>query len=174
MTIQSKIRMFLSAIILLSFSLGLFVIYPLFRGIQNVSRQFLAQRQVLAATEVKLQNLEDFEKNYENFRLDLDKAEKTFVSAQLPVDFIVFLEKASNSGKVSVKISPSVPTQDGKDPWLSSRFKLSLAGAFPNILRFLEELENSQYLIRFQGLNISRLEESSDVKADLTLKVFVK
>jgi hypothetical protein len=57
--------------------------------------------------------------------------------------------------------------------WRAMNFQINLEASFPeNIIRFIDKLENSSYLITIQSFNMGQ--EEQDIAGSLFLKVFVK
>ncbi|MDO8663229.1 MAG: hypothetical protein Q7K28_00090 [Candidatus Wildermuthbacteria bacterium] len=160
MALEAKIKIFLIVFLTAGACFSIFTIYSLQREIQNSSQQFISQRQASLALDSKIKSLAEFNDRYQKLSPDLEKANALFASAELPVDFIRFLEKTSSDSGVTIKISPSAPAKASRDLWMSSVFHLVSNGPFPNFLRFLEKLENSQYLIEIQDLSIAKLSEA--------------
>ncbi|MDI6603243.1 MAG: GspMb/PilO family protein [Patescibacteria group bacterium] len=186
MTFKKKIIISIVFFLTLSILLIVFVIYPLFLEIKKISQDFLAQKQELIAFEKKAENLEKFKILFSEISPDLEKIDNLFVNPEIPVDFILFLEKISQDSGLSLKISSGLPLKTEKDSWPSLSFQLNLAGSFPNLVKFLEKLESNLYLIEIQNLTITRLSETElkskefeiyslgDVKASLSIKVYTR
>lgn len=185
MTLDAKIKISLLSLAGLV-GLAVFLMRPVLKDISDASRQLMAERSNLFSLETKIKNLEKFREEYEKIKPDLEKADSLLVEAELPVDFIRFLEEVSLEAGINLKISPASAIKIEGDPWLSSNFQLSLAGPYSKILQFLDKLENSRYLASFQSLNFSKLTDaelklkdfvgfsSGDVKGGMGIKVFVK
>lgn len=185
MSLNSKIK-----ISLLSFGVligsAVFLIKPILRDIRAESGQLIAEKNNLSSLESKIKNLENFRQKHEELKPDLEKADSLLVQAQLPVDFIRFLEQVSAEADINLKISPGPAVKTSKDPWSSSNFQLALAGSYPDILQFVSKLQNGSYLMIFQNLNFSRLAEtelkskefnrfvSGDVRGNISVKVYAK
>ncbi len=155
-----------------------FMVYPLSKNIKNSSQELVSQKKELADLELKIVNLEKFKILYKNFEEILKKIDNLFVSQELPVDFIAFLENTSDEFSLKTEISPSAAKKIGGDPWSSFVFQLSSGGSFNNLVKFIKKLENSSYLIEVQNVNISRVAAEknapSDIRAVFSIKVFVR
>ena len=186
MTLKTKINLSIVILIILSISFIVFLIYPLFSEIKNISQELISQKQDLISFQAKTEDLEKFQILYQEIKPNLEKINTLFIDSELPVDFISFLEKTSRDCQVLIKISPALPTKIKEDPWPSLTFQITSISSFPNFLKFLEKLESSVYLTEIQNLNISRLTETEikskefeklslgDVKTTLSLKVYTK
>jgi hypothetical protein len=173
MSIKTKIRISLLAIIILCLVFIIFLIYPLFNDIKKSSSGILEQKQKLLLLESKVENLEKFKNRYAGLEPDFKKIEELFIKADLPVDFIRFLEKTVKDSDLSAKISLSSSWQAEGKPWQISPFQMAVNGLLPNFLGLLERLQNSRYLIDIQDLSVSS-QESGDVSANISFWVLAK
>lgn len=186
MTLRNKINLSLVIFLILSILLIVFLIYPLFKDIENNSRELILKKQETAVLEDRIKNIEEFRENYRQINPNLEKIVTLFVDSRIPIEFIDFLEKNSRDCQISIKLSPSSATKVAKDPWSSINFQINAAGSFSNFLKFIEKLESSKYLIEIKNLNISHLTEAElrsiefedfsirDIKANFILKVYAK
>lgn len=185
MTLNSKIKL-VFLVVLISAGTAFYFMRPVFQGIRNFSNQFVVERNNLFSIESKIKDLEKFRAEYANISPDLARAESLFVNAELPVDFIRFLEENSQSSGINLKISPSASVAIPGDLWKSSVFQLTLAGSYSGVLRFIDKLENGPYLIGFQNFSLSKLTDTElkskefgkfspgDIKGSIAIKVFAK
>lgn len=157
------------AIILAIFILG---INPQIKAIQKKAQDFLFQKKEQILLKQKIENIKSFEKIYSRNREHLEKINNLFPDSEVPLEFINFLEKLAQDCEISLTIKSSTPSGNKDDLWPSIGFQLTLAGPFPNFLRFLEKLENSPWLIEISGISIKKEEEG--IRAVLTTKVFTQ
>ena len=165
---------FLAAFILAFF----FLVCPLFKDIKTNSEELVSQKGEFINLEYKIANLEKFKVLYKNLEEILRRIDNLFISSDVPVDFIGFLETNSDKYYLKTDISPSSVSKTGEDLWPSFTFQLSSAGSFSNFLKFLERLENSPYLIEIKNLNIIKASgektAANDVRVLFSIKVFAK
>lgn len=186
MTIKNKINLSLVVFIILSLSLILFLIYPLFAGIKNNSEELISQKQKLISLETKIENLEKFQTLWQEIEPDFQKIEKFFIDPEVPVEFISALETIAKDCQMTVEISSTPSGRTEKDPWSLLFFQLGATTSFSKFLKFLEKLETSPYLIEIPSLNVRKLTEADlrlkefegkslgDVKITLSLKVYTQ
>jgi hypothetical protein len=156
------------------------MILPLFRNIQENSKELVEQKKALIQLEEKEKSFKRVENQYRSYRPNLTKIDSLFIDAETPISFVEFLEKAAADSNLSISINPGTTRKLEKDFWPSTDFQLILMGSFPNFLSFLERLESSFYLIEISNLNVERLTEEQikegflpgDIKATMPLKVF--
>lgn len=167
MTIKNTISISLLIVLVLSVSLSVFLIRPVFSGIKKNSEELIHEKQKINFLEEKIKNIEEFKKNQDEIGKNLEKTKTLFAESKAPVNFIGFLEQIAKESQVSIKISPSASTKKSEDPWSSIIFEITFASPFPSLLRLLEKLETSPYLIKIQSFSVTRLEEG-----DLRIKEF--
>ena len=136
--------------------------------------------------ENKASDLEEFKRKYEGAKPNLEKIKTLFIDSEVPVDLIEAWEKAAFDSNVLVDISPVSLRPDSGDVWDAIAFQLTVAGSFPDFLKFLEKIETNLYLTKINNLIVRRLSENNlasekfsqfslgDVNATLTVKVFIK
>jgi len=186
MTLKNKINLSLIIFSVLSISLIVFLIYPLFREIRMNSEDLISKKQKLISLEVEVESLREFQTLWQEIELNLKKIDQLFIDPKVPVEFISFLETTARDCAINIEISPSLPSKIEKDPWPSLFFQISSTGSFSKFLKFLAEIETSPYLIEIQNLNGRRLTEKElklkefenfslgDVKTTLSIKVYTK
>jgi len=168
----SRINLSIIVFLVLTVLILIFGVYPIFKDIEKNSEELVNQKKELVILEAQITNLEKFKIVYKSLEDILERIKGLFVDAQVPVDFIRFLENTAESGSLDISISPTSSGKYGSDYWQSLIFQISSSGSFSNFLRFLEKLENSPYLIEVQSLNISR--DGENVRAIFSIKVFAE
>jgi len=195
MAITKRIHLTLIIFSFLIILIIVFIVFPLFRGIKNNSKELIVQKEEFIALEAKITNLEKFKVLYAELQHFLKEIDNLFVDSRVPVEFISFLEKTSERCQLQIEILPTSDKKTEKDSWPYLTFQITPTGSFPDFLKFLEKLENSSYLVEIQNININKLtgsEESklssspfavaredkeqsaSNIKAAFSVKVFVK
>ncbi|MFC1789385.1 type 4a pilus biogenesis protein PilO [Patescibacteria group bacterium] len=159
--------------------LVVFVIYPVFNGIEKDSRDFISLKRELNSLKMEIQKLEEVKKQNLDYQENLKKIDTLFIDSEIPVDFVRFLENLSLDSGISIDISFSSEPQGQNHPWPALLFYISAEGSFESFLRFLNKLENTPYLVEVQNLTVKRLtgegvEASEDISANITLIVFSK
>jgi Tfp pilus assembly protein PilO len=163
-----------------------FLIYPVFRAIVKNSQDFLSEKKRLISLAQEEENLKKIEDLYKAYQSDLNKIENFFVDPEAPIEFVNFLEETAKNSQLRLEISSIVKKAEKEDPWENLSIQLFIYGSYPNLLKFLEKLENSSYLIEMVNLNINRLSESElklkgfekfstgDINSSLLIKVYTK
>ena len=176
MILKNKINLSLAVFSILIIFFIVFAIEPLFIGVKNISKDLIFQRQQFASLKTKIKELQEFKVFSQTQENNLDKVAKLFINSDLPVEFISFLESVSYDCRIPIKISSLPSKKEKQDKWQSLNFQIISFGAFPEILRFLEKLENSPYLITIQNVNIKEFTGGApgDVNINLLIKVYAQ
>ena len=171
MTLKNKINLSLIIFIILSVCLIVLVIYPLFKEIKNSSEELVSEKQKLFSLERKIENLKEFQTLWLKIEPNLKKIDQLFIDPQVPVEFVNFLEKIAKDNEILIEISSALSSKTEEDPWPSLLLKINSTAPFSEILKFLEKIETSPYLIEIQNLNARRLIED-DAEITLSVKVY--
>jgi len=172
-----------AAVIVLVFIFG-FV--PLFFGIREVVDKIIAEKKSLFSFKNEVAIAEQFEKGYDDWKFNPEEIDKFLANADAPIDLIEFLENTAREGGLLINIYPCSVVRSEEDPWEAMGFGLELTGNFLSFLSFLEKVENSNYFIQIQKIQVRKLTPNDiylekyskfsleDVKVILNIKVFVK
>jgi hypothetical protein len=157
--------------------LVIFVIFPLIRDIEKSPQDLISQKGQLLLLEKREENFKDLKEHYQSYQADLDEFETFFIDSETPIEFISFLENITQSSQGTIKISLASEKKEETELGSALAFNISLDSSFPNFLKFLEKLENSQYLIEILNLNIKKLggeSFSGNINAAFSIKVLAK
>jgi Tfp pilus assembly protein PilO len=169
---RDKIVLLISIIFLSVVVLIVFLIVPLFSEIEKYSGEIIIEKRKFIDLDAKVSNLENFKAIKSQIKPNVDKADSLFINKDLPLDFISFLEKTSRDCQLSISMSSSPLNSLQSGTWPFLIFQIRNSGSFPNFLKFLEKIENSNYLIKIQTLSVSG--SGGVVTSDLSMKVFTK
>ena len=181
-------KIYLSIIIfgILSILLIVFIIRPLFGEIRIASQNFSLGKNKIVYLSEERENLQNIGKSYKTYQPDLDRIENLFVNPTIPIEFINFLEKTATDSQVKLEISSMTKNIEKKDTWPSLSLQLSVRGSFFNLSKFLDKLENTNYLIEAFNLSTRKLTKNepeskelkdipnADTETVLSIKVFTK
>ncbi|MDO8435794.1 MAG: hypothetical protein Q7S82_00185 [bacterium] len=174
MTLQRKIYLAIFSFFVLASLVAGFIFAPLFLEIQKGSKELISQKAKISALELKIKNLKQSKNVYYGFNERLKEADKLFINSQMPVEFIVFLEKISKDSQIKTKISLAAFGQTEENTWPSLAFQIDAEGASSNLFRFFEKLENVPYLTEIQNITFNQSAEKNTVRALFSLKVYTK
>lgn len=169
------ISVFLVGILLFA----VFAVLPLLRGIRVDSKNLEAQYiEVLKATLAE-REVADFQRFFEEEAANFGRIDGLFADAETPIGFIEFLEGIAASSNLELKIAPGNPRKEKGVPWPVMDFQLVSSASYPELLRFLEKLENGPYLLEVRNASVTRErgatgEETAakDVSFTLQIQVF--
>ena len=176
MSIKNKIYLSL-AIYIAAFSVIIvFIIVPLFGEINDNSKELILQKQNLADLEEKIKNAEAFKNIYKEYKPNLEEIDKLFINAEVPVEFIAFLEKTAKDCGTEIIITPESSSKSADEFGSFLGFKLGATGSTDSFLTFLAKLEQAPYFIKIQNLRVGKDAESTEniIRAEISLKVYAK
>lgn len=163
-----------------------FFIWPLWQGISKDSKTFVSAKNDIITLGDQVIETENFSKNYESYKPNLEKIDQLFFDPLNPVDFIEFLESAAYGSQITSQISlPSASQGAKKTAQDFIIFQFSSKGTFSGMLNFAKKIETGPYLLEIENLTMqnSGLKEGEVlpkdyslrlVDATFTIKVFVK
>jgi len=179
---QNKIKLFFVIVFLVGVLLFGFLVFPIYNNIKEGVLELIIEKQKLMSLKERISNVEDFKNNYDEIKEQLEKAEGLFINSQAPVELISFLQQMSQQYQLLIEIIPSETFALAQEPWPYINFEINTQSSFPNLLRFLEKVESSPYLIEVKSFHIKRLDERElaslegfslgDVEGNLLLKVY--
>ncbi|MCX6720502.1 MAG: hypothetical protein NTW11_01735 [Candidatus Staskawiczbacteria bacterium] len=146
----------------------IFIIWPLFSGIEKESEDLISAKDNIASLKAQTVETGKFGKDYQNYNANLNKISQMFVDPNNPVDFIEFLESADQEAQITSQISMS--PADKANQFII--FQISSKGSFSGFLKFSEILEAGPYLLEIENMNIQNLDKN--VSASFVIKVFTK
>lgn len=172
---SKKILLALLIFIVMSLVLVFFVVFPLISSIRSIVQDTIgAQREILL-----LRNQGDEYKrlrsNYELAGQILEEIESRVASADIPVDIITSWEDAAFRSGVEMNLNP-LSMEKGKDGLFGkANFQLSLRGEFQQVMNFITEIDNGQYLTVINTLILSPEDDDPEnVEGSIELTVAVR
>ena len=159
MITKNKIYISSAVFSLLSLAFVLFLILPALKDIKAFSNDLLAGKNNLLSLTEQVKEMNVFNKNYSDYKSNLEKIDSLFVDAKNPIAFIEFLEKTSADSKIKSDISLTPGTiKEGSANAPSIAFQINCEGNFSDIIKFSEKIENGPYLASIQSLMIRKIE----------------
>lgn len=169
---QIKQKIYLNSIIIVLFAFGLIYLAdkPLLAEIQQLS-QLVEQQQVIIKNpdfQVKYQKqINQLKSDYEEIQPKLSLLKQSLLHKDKAVELIKILEKAAQLNNLGLNIQILPEEKDGLN------FALFLTGNFPDLLRFLEYIENSQYTLKITSLQIKNLPKSEQIQSNAEIKIYL-
>ena len=137
-------------------------IWPLFTYIKKNSENLVSIKNDTVVLEKQNNEIENFKRNYEDYRPNLEKMNQLFTNPQNPVDLIKFVETIALDSGITPTISIVPATKQ------DSRHIITLqvfANAdFLKLLAFSEALEHGPYLITIQSITMKKPENEKTAK----------
>ncbi|MDP3093903.1 MAG: hypothetical protein Q8N16_04030 [bacterium] len=166
---------------LIDFSLAAFIVFFPVRTIISDTEALSSLKKEFFLIEKQEESFKSLDRDYRIYLQKIERIDAVFVDAKVPIAFLDVLEKASREAGFGIKISPSASSRSDKSSWPSIAFRVSGRGKPENFLKFLDKMENSQYLMQVLELNLSReklLDEKNElppeVEASFLIKVFTE
>ncbi|OGZ67386.1 MAG: hypothetical protein A3C58_03800 [Candidatus Staskawiczbacteria bacterium RIFCSPHIGHO2_02_FULL_34_10] len=183
MKIKNKINTTALVFLLIVLLLIVFIIYPIFKYVINSSKEVSNKKSEIVSLALESKELNDFKEKYNDHSVKFSQINNLFAKSQDPIDFIKFLEKTASDYNIEAVINLA-PTPKGINinSLPSFIFQISTKGEFPNVLKFLEKLEKSNYLININNVSMQKQSYqvadkkalSTEVTANFLLEVMKK
>jgi len=185
MNIRQTIFSTIIAIILTLFILIFFLLKPLLVQIQKLS-QVVEQQQIIvknpAFQEQYQARIASIEADYQAIEPRLSILKQSILEKEEAIRFIEILENTAQQTHLTqeIKIKPASLANESEQKEQKNIliFSLSLVGDFSNFLRFLEMIENNQYLLQVQKIQIKALRDkekqlTGQVQSNVEIKVYI-
>lgn len=182
---QQKIYLTLAISMVIIVVLLLLLICPLVDKIKALSAELKDRNDIVSSYEAKSSDyLNWLRDEHTGLESGISKIDKSFVAPERAIDFILTVEQiaALTSNYQEIKEISSAEEKN------ILSFQISLWGTFPNLIKFLAQLENIDYFIDSSSLQTTRIEErnlntladkgitvsAGDVKGILEIKIYAK
>jgi len=153
--INIKIFIFVGILAMLFAGLFALAIYPFFSEIEKNSLELVIQKDRLVQLEEEAEALKRGEALYNSQTENIAKIDTLLVNADLPTEFMAFIEDSAAKSGVKIEISSAFSPRPEPGTWSGIGFQVSVNGPFPNCLRFIDRLEASPYLIDILNFNVN-------------------
>lgn len=185
---QQKIYLALSASAIVIIVLLLFLISPSVSKLKALSRNLNENNSTLLSYKEKGGDyLAQLKSDYNVLGQKISEINNSFVNPEKAIDFILAVEHLANITKNYEEIVEITPQQE-KQESKALFFRVSLIGSFPNLVKFLAQLENMDYFVDFDSLDIITIDEgdlaalkdknivasAGDIKSAINIKVYTK
>ncbi len=118
--------------------------------------------------------LTKFENSLDQYQSDLDKINSIFIDGDTPLEFIQLLEITALESNARLEISSIVTPAIKTEEWMTLTFNVVLDGSFNDLMRFLEKLEFSNYLIQIEDLVITLDNSEESIRMTSSIKLLAK
>lgn len=125
------------------------------------SRAFASQKALLDLIETRIEEIRGFQDGHSELKQNLERIENSFIEPGSPVNFLDYLEEGAGLTDVVIKVRPLSTELEPDDLWLSIGFRVNAGGSAENCLRFLEVLEQSNWLFEILQFNLQKVPEEN-------------
>ncbi len=164
--IYLKILILIIAIAVLIF----FVIRPIFSKIDQTSQRIQETQFILSEFDQQKKYLESLENDSENIEKENIVLSQVLIEPQNIVNFIIALEKIADVTENQMEINVVAPQKENtlnistqqpvsKNEFYNVPFNLNLEGKFNSLMDFLVLLENMEYYVDVDSINIEAITE---------------
>ena len=148
------------------------LVYPVFRGVLEDYKKVLAHKREILQLKEDASSSREFEMLSVQYAKEFGQLEGLFVDSKIPIAFFRFLDETAALLAVQIEKSPGAAQQIEGDRWPSFEVRLAGRAAYPNVMAFLQKIENGSYLLEVKSLKMSKT--GREVEFSLSLKVFTK
>lgn len=154
---KKKIYLLVLIVCLIDVLLFVLVLLPLVRKIQGNANNLNTQKNNLAVLAEMSDSLDNFQKSVDNLKNYSQLVQGAFIEPSAPVKFIEFLEEQAENYHLQLITSPfDIPAVKG-DLWSAIGVRVNVEGQLADCLRFVEMLENSQWVITITNFNLQKV-----------------
>lgn len=153
---QQKIYLTLVILIVVIIVLLLLLICPLVDKIKALSAELRDRNDIVSSYKAKSSDyLNWLRDEYTGLESEISKIDKSFIASEKAIDFILAVEQVAvlTSNYQEIK---EISSPEEKD---ILSFQIFLWGTFPNLIKFLAQLENMDYFVDSSSLQITRIEK---------------
>jgi len=175
-----KIYLFAGAFLITIILLVSLVIFPIFEKVKNSSIQLSQKKEETDSLLQNWQSLETTKKDYAAMSQEISQL-PALLAPNEAIKFILTVENFAQATQNQEDISVASQINDAtasQQPEKTLDFQISLAGNFPNLIKFLIYLENAPYYNNVKSLQISRSNETGpkstggDINSIINLSVY--
>lgn len=158
--VKSKIYIIFGVSAVIVACMVLFLVEPVFSSIKEISFDLVSIKNNIGSFEGEKSQLESFQKNYESYKLSLERMESMFVDGKSPVNFIKFLEASSEKSHVSLDVLMPAPLQNENFVVLQTTAR----GLPSDILQLVRAIESGTYASEIQNFNMKESVATFSIK----------
>lgn len=162
---RKKIYFIFGTLIIL-LALIFLILNPAIKEIKAISKEIQTQKKEVEDLYLKGQFLEPTKKQYEKISSALPEPQKLFIIKEQELSLITALENIAQKNNLEQKITlQDIKNEDGsKSQNMSLTIKVN--GNYPNLIKYLADLESLDYYININNLRIFRQPSKSFTTSD--------
>lgn len=178
--IYFEILILIIAIAVLSF----FGVRPIFSKINQTSQKIQETQFILSEFDQQKKYLENLENDSEKIKKENIVLSQILIEPQNIVNFIIALERIADVTENQMEISVVAPQKENmlnastqqpvsKDEFYNVPFNLSLEGKFSSLMDFLILLENMEYYVDVESINVEAVTEQIQLENEEALEQYL-
>lgn len=171
MTIKKKIAISIIIVLIFTALIIYFVIYPTIKDIKKISSTIYDERVDLEKKYLRGQLLKKTIEEFESAKPKQEKLASIFIVEGNELEFITALEKIASAYNVEQSLQLK-PVQNKNSFYYSLPLDIKIKGNFINILKYLKELEKSNYYFNISAVDLNNDNKTDIISADLSGKVY--
>jgi len=178
--INRKIFFIIAGFAAFAIALAAGLFFPLITDIRKTAQTIAEFRAAAAVDDSRVNNAADFAQFAKEEKENFLALAGVFADAAMPLDLIGTLETAAADVGARIEFLPMSAPPTGAESFL--RLEAKIDGSAPAILRLIEKIENSPYLIEIESAAIfsetsaasGNTEEAGRVQGRILLKIYAK
>lgn len=193
--ITPQIKLYITMVIIAIILIAVFfsVVIPVINKTNSLKEEYLSIKQQIADTRERRNQVEKVEKEFETIKNSIIKIDMALADSSKFLDTIIKLEqlaeKTENRHNITITEEPKY--QKGAKEMASPSFKnisfkIILYGTFENAMKFINDLENSQFYSKIEKIEMSKMEklaiedlknngaQEGDIKTTMDIKIYTK
>jgi len=156
------------------------VVYVVLQGVLEDRGQVLVYKHELLQLqedEKSSRELEMFSTQYEG---EFVRFEDLLVDSETPIAFFRFLDETADLFRLRIEKAPGAVQHLKGDRWPSFEIRLAGDGVYPDVMAFLQKIENGPYLLEIKTFTLTtegrftNLESQGEVEFISSWKVFTR
>lgn len=171
LNLKNKIAINITVIIVFMSIIGYFIILPTLSDIRKMESEIEAQRVDLEKKYVKGQSLKKLSENLKKIEPNLVIFDQVFINQSRALEFITTLEEIANRHGVTQKLNLMTEKSAGNNGYVKTPLNFNIEGDFTNVMRYLADIENLNYYININSIEISRIQNDNGSPRKVSVQI---
>lgn len=154
-TTRQKFTIAVAVFLLFGFSAFYFLLRPTARRIEKLKADIITEKAAAEKSVSGQENSVILGDKLKKIEPELSKLDRIFISQNRELEFITILEAMAEKNGVEQKINLNIAAAKTEQNYKKIPLELNLRGNFPNLIRYLADLEASSYYANIRLLEIS-------------------
>ncbi|MDA3840174.1 MAG: type 4a pilus biogenesis protein PilO [Patescibacteria group bacterium] len=149
---KQKVLLGLTSNFVIAFLISYFFVFSYINRVEEASILLINHRVEFETKLIKEEKFSKISKNLTKIELDLRKIEKAFIDTNNKLEFITMFEGLADRTGIDMKMNINFEKISSKDS--SAPLTLTLNGPYDNLMNFLVSVENLNYYINVNNIDI--------------------